>query len=148
MNLVLRIEQHDRGAMGDRHERFNGRLVRKRRECFAEPSLDADDIERTSHGSLDGSRCPLVLGCDASGIGVGHDEFGVGLTDIQNANQRLTHGALSDDSAMISGPGSSAGDREGDNLQRRGVTVDAIVATDPRTAALALTSIDCRCTAS
>ena len=31
-----------------------------------------------------------MLGYDATGIGVGRDEFGVGLTDIQNANQRLT----------------------------------------------------------
>src|ERR1700722_13499649 len=59
MNLLLRIEQHGRGAVGDGHERLNGGLVRKGRDCFAEPSLDADDIERTNHGSLDGSRCPL-----------------------------------------------------------------------------------------
>src|SRR6202140_5801073 len=92
MNLLLRIEERGRGAVGDGPERLNGCLVRKPREGFAEPSLDADDIERANHGSLDGSRCPLVLGYDATGIGVGRDEFGVALTDIQNANQRLTHG--------------------------------------------------------
>src|ERR1700722_287765 len=35
MNLLLRVEQHGGGAVGDGHERLNGRLVRKCPECFA-----------------------------------------------------------------------------------------------------------------
>ena len=74
------------------------------RRVFAQPALDAADIERADHGSFDGSRCPLVLGYDAAGIGIGRDEFGVGLADIQDANQPFAHGIIRMPRSAIQGP--------------------------------------------